>query len=211
MKKGFSLVELAIVLVVIGIIMGMALKGGAIVEAAKVRREARKLERFEIAVAVAVQRLGPQGTVGDLKTDGMHKYLSEDIFIDNDLLTPEDYETYTHPQSNDPDDRKRIYNSRLTNNEDTVDDFDIRGDPGATLVFEAAPFLVCQLESILDDRDKVTGQGSINRLQFVGTDGISYGRDDLSNDLDSLNYSCILRWSHTYGGGNYGEYFWRLL
>jgi prepilin-type N-terminal cleavage/methylation domain-containing protein len=211
MKKGFSMVELAIVLVVIGIIMGMALKGGEIVEAAKVRREARKLERFEIAVAVAVQRLGPKGTVGELDTyNNAVNYLSEDIFIDNGLLATNDYETYTTPQSNSPEERKRIFNSRLPSG-DNFTNFATRGDPGATLVFEASPFLVCQLESMLDDRDRNTGQGAINLLTFTGTDGIAYSLNSLDNP-NVLDYYCVRRWSRGYdSGNNYGEYFWRLL
>jgi prepilin-type N-terminal cleavage/methylation domain-containing protein len=212
MKKGFSMVELAIVLVVIGIIMGMALKGGEIVESAKVRREARKLERFEIAVAVAVQRLGPKGTVGELETVPSFTYLSEDIFIDNGLLAANDYQTYTTPQGTTPQEKKRIYNSRLSNEGAVTADTD-PGDPGATLVFDAAPFLVCQLESILDDRDKVTGQGAINMLKFTGTDGAGYEWVDLSNVTGAkLDYYCLLKWSRSYiRNDNYGEYFWRLL
>jgi prepilin-type N-terminal cleavage/methylation domain-containing protein len=216
MKKGFSMVELAIVLVVIGIIMGMALKGGQIVEAAKIRREARKLERFEIAVAVAVQKLGPKGTVGELEIYGNNvNYLSEDYFKNNNLLTVDDYETYTTPQSSDPQGRKRIYNSRLSNSGGVgnIDAADGRGDPGATLVLRGSPFLICQLESMLDDLDKVTGQGAINVLTFTGTDGNAYGYAQLSNADDAaLNYYCILKWSHGYNiADNYGEYFWRLL
>ncbi|MDR2400284.1 MAG: type II secretion system GspH family protein [Deferribacteraceae bacterium] len=213
MRKGFSMVELAIVLVVIGIIMGMALKGGEIIESARIRKEARKLERFEIAVAVAVQKLGPKGTVGQLETyDNTSNYLSEDFFQDNGLLVAADYETYTMPLSTGPEQRKRIYNSRLDNN-GGVTDFTVRGDPGATLVFSSAPFLICQLENILDDRDKVTGQGAINFLNFTDIDGQAYELADLENTTTAkLNYFCTQRWTHTYiAGTSWGEYFWRLL
>jgi prepilin-type N-terminal cleavage/methylation domain-containing protein len=218
MKKGFSMVELAIVLVIIGIIMGMALKGRSVLEAAKIRNEARKLERFELAIAVAVQKLGPKGTVGELETyTAGDNFLSEDIFISENLLNAADYETYTMPYSgNNPQMRKRIYNSRLSREETVanliIDNADGRQDPGATLVFSAAPYLVCQFEILLDDRDKLTGQGVINRLDFVGTDGVAYGFDDLSNEPGAtLDYICLRRWSHNYADGNFGEYFWKLL
>jgi prepilin-type N-terminal cleavage/methylation domain-containing protein len=216
MKKGFSMVELAIVLVVIGIIMGMALKGRSVLEAAKIRNEARKLERFELAVAVAVQKLGPKGTVGELETyTAGDNFLSEDIFISENLLTAADYETYTMPASGaNPLMRKRIYNSRLSRDDNaSVSNFNIKQDPGATLVFSAAPYLVCQLELLLDDRDKLTGQGVINELIFTGTDGVAYTFADLSNEPGAtLDYICLRKWSHNYASGNnYGEYFWKLL
>jgi prepilin-type N-terminal cleavage/methylation domain-containing protein len=50
-KKGFTFVELAIVLVIIGIIMGMALKGRSLIEGAKIRSEVRKLDRIQAAMA----------------------------------------------------------------------------------------------------------------------------------------------------------------
>jgi prepilin-type N-terminal cleavage/methylation domain-containing protein len=50
-KKGFTFVELAIVLVIIGIIMGMALKGRSLIEGAKTRSEVRKLEKIQASVS----------------------------------------------------------------------------------------------------------------------------------------------------------------
>jgi hypothetical protein len=79
-------------------------------------------------------------------------------------------------------------------------------------VFTAAPYLVCQLETLLDDRDKLTGQGVINDLKFTGTDGVAYTFEDLSNAPGAtLDYICLRRWSHTYAAGNNGVYFWKLL
>jgi prepilin-type N-terminal cleavage/methylation domain-containing protein len=50
-KKGFTFVELALVLVIIGIIMAMALKGRSLIESAKTRAEVRKIERIQSIVA----------------------------------------------------------------------------------------------------------------------------------------------------------------
>jgi prepilin-type N-terminal cleavage/methylation domain-containing protein len=52
MKKAFTIVELAIVLVVIGIILGMAVKGKALVDAARMKAEVAKINKFEAAVAI---------------------------------------------------------------------------------------------------------------------------------------------------------------
>jgi prepilin-type N-terminal cleavage/methylation domain-containing protein len=51
MKKGFTIVELAIVLVIIGIILGMAIKGGALLQTAKMRAEFRKVDKVRTALA----------------------------------------------------------------------------------------------------------------------------------------------------------------
>jgi prepilin-type N-terminal cleavage/methylation domain-containing protein len=50
-KKGFTFVELAIVLVIIGIIMGMLIKGRALIETARLKNEIRKIERIQTSVA----------------------------------------------------------------------------------------------------------------------------------------------------------------
>lgn len=57
MKKGFTFVELAIVLVIIGIIMGMAIKGKALIEVAKMRQEIRNIEKIEAAVAARIAQV----------------------------------------------------------------------------------------------------------------------------------------------------------
>ncbi len=52
MKKGFTIVELAIVLVVIGIILAMAVKGKALVETARYKAEINKIRKLEAAVHI---------------------------------------------------------------------------------------------------------------------------------------------------------------
>ena len=51
-KKGFTIVELAIVLVVIGIIMAMVVKGKQIVDSARDRAELAKIAKLEAATAI---------------------------------------------------------------------------------------------------------------------------------------------------------------
>ena len=52
MRKGFTIVELAIVLVVIGIIMAMAIKGKNLVDTARFRMEINKIYKLEAAVHI---------------------------------------------------------------------------------------------------------------------------------------------------------------
>jgi prepilin-type N-terminal cleavage/methylation domain-containing protein len=61
-RKGFTFVELAIVLVIIGIIMGMALKGRSLIEGAKTRSEIRKIERIQAALSTWVANAGANST-----------------------------------------------------------------------------------------------------------------------------------------------------
>ena len=49
-RKGFTMLELAIVLVVIGLILGMAIKGKTLIDSAKVRAEVIKISKFEAAL-----------------------------------------------------------------------------------------------------------------------------------------------------------------
>jgi prepilin-type N-terminal cleavage/methylation domain-containing protein len=49
-KKGFTFVELAIVLVIMGIIMGLAVKGRSLIRGAKMRNEIRKIEKLQTAL-----------------------------------------------------------------------------------------------------------------------------------------------------------------
>lgn len=52
MKKGFTLVELAIVLVVIGLLMGMAFKGKSLVDAARIKADVNKVQKLSTAINV---------------------------------------------------------------------------------------------------------------------------------------------------------------
>jgi prepilin-type N-terminal cleavage/methylation domain-containing protein len=81
MKKalGFTLVEISVVLVVIGIIMGMAVKGRDLVETSRLRKEIRKLDKFAsvAAVSYSVERILP----ADLSTQA----LKEGLLTKDDL------------------------------------------------------------------------------------------------------------------------------
>jgi prepilin-type N-terminal cleavage/methylation domain-containing protein len=66
-RKGFTFVELAIVLVIIGIIMGMAIKGRQLIESAKTRSEVRKLEKIQSSVAGWLSSTGSDSTPTDYK------------------------------------------------------------------------------------------------------------------------------------------------
>ncbi|MDR2104589.1 MAG: prepilin-type N-terminal cleavage/methylation domain-containing protein, partial [Deferribacteraceae bacterium] len=57
MKKfAFSLVELTVVLLIIGLILAIALKGQIIIESARLRSEVRKIEKLQTSFANYVNR-----------------------------------------------------------------------------------------------------------------------------------------------------------
>ena len=49
MKKGFTLVELSIVLVIIGLLIGGILVGQSLINSAKINAQVRQLQQFDIA------------------------------------------------------------------------------------------------------------------------------------------------------------------
>jgi prepilin-type N-terminal cleavage/methylation domain-containing protein len=85
MKKvlGFTLVEISVVLVVIGIIMGMAVKGRDLVETSRLRKEIRKLDKFAAAAAVSysVERALPDNLSDQALKEGL--LTKDDLKVNN--------------------------------------------------------------------------------------------------------------------------------
>lgn len=80
-NKGFSLIEIAIALSVIGILMGLSLKGRDLVELAKIRALIAQIENYKSAVQIFYEKYG--ALPGDFK--------EASIAISNDLS--DGYET----------------------------------------------------------------------------------------------------------------------
>ena len=93
MKKGFTIVELAIVLVVIGIILAMAIKGKSLVDAARFRAEINKLRKLEAAMHIYIAN-HPDFVI----TDHGYAYVAwadmdMNYFYDNGILAKKDLES----------------------------------------------------------------------------------------------------------------------
>ncbi|BCS54719.1 type II secretion system protein [Geobacter sp. SVR] len=79
-NQGFTLIEMAIVLVIIGVIIGAVVKGQDLVENAKAKQFASKLQAWQIAINTFYDRKGRYP--GDSDRDG--------IIASSDTLTPLD-------------------------------------------------------------------------------------------------------------------------
>jgi prepilin-type N-terminal cleavage/methylation domain-containing protein len=86
MKKGFTIVELAIVLVVIGIILAMAVKGRNLVEAARYKAEINKIRKLEAAVHIWLAT-NPEFHIDN---EGEWQQVAMQFFYDKGILTEND-------------------------------------------------------------------------------------------------------------------------
>ena len=75
-ERGFTLIELAIVLVIIGIIIGMVLKGQDLIQNARLKKFINEVRRYELPMWICVDKL--QTFPGDTDNNGL---------IDADPLT----------------------------------------------------------------------------------------------------------------------------
>jgi prepilin-type N-terminal cleavage/methylation domain-containing protein len=95
-QKGFTLIELAIVLVIIGIIIGAVLKGQDLIESARIKRFDNSLREWETAVWTYVDRKGTfpgdsnaDGIIGNTTTENSaYEYIQNANFINEPDSNP---------------------------------------------------------------------------------------------------------------------------
>jgi prepilin-type N-terminal cleavage/methylation domain-containing protein len=179
-RKGFTLVEIAIVLLVIGLILGLAVKGRTLIDSARIRSEIRKLERFQTAFAAYVSRTGSM-PISDTITTVLfidkaelvkHGYLNnselntdyKDIYPDirwnfagctSLLVTPASTGKQAELQWNDA----QNYAPGLSNICVTTIEDNFMGNFIANIHF--SNILSCYIENMIDDRNYLGGSGRV--------------------------------------------------
>lgn len=108
--QGFTLVELAIVLIVIGLLLGMAFKGKSLVDAAKAKSDVNKYSKLATAVSVYYSKYGVlPGTItkdtpgaapadiGTLTSKTLHDAILKDgLLKSNDFELSNNGKAYLH-------------------------------------------------------------------------------------------------------------------
>lgn len=202
MKKGFTLVELAIVLIVIGLLLGMAFKGKALVDAARIKAEVNKVEKLGTAINVYYSKydtlpgvrggtiaLPGGGTATDNSSAAVYQTLvNEGMLKDTDFKSTNSASYWIFVGCNDDNGSWApatisenvnlcVYRSSSAPSTYTT-------AVNATSDATTSGVSVCQLETILDDKNLQGGDGRIKK------GGIPSGVDNSSwNCSDTTKYS----------------------
>jgi prepilin-type N-terminal cleavage/methylation domain-containing protein len=160
-KKGFTFVELAIVLVIIGIIMGMLIKGRALIETARLKSEIRKIERVQTGVAGWFSK-----TTGGVEAmDAFPLVGSDTTTLDYKALSDLSAADMTHPYG-----KWTLRRGKLTANADNA----TYTDAGINVILHAdnvTPRFACNIEFMLDDRSFTAGNGRSEVVAILTTVG----------------------------------------
>jgi prepilin-type N-terminal cleavage/methylation domain-containing protein len=144
--KGFTLIELAVVLVIVGIIIGMAFKGLELIDTANTRSEMQKMLKIRNALAAWISVNTKTEAAGDFPgdvVDGMYVYR----FADLEGLTE--------------DDRKNPFdNWSIVRGEAVSVGINLANTAGDSFFLYSDNLsmrFVCSAEVLMDDNDTTTG------------------------------------------------------
>jgi prepilin-type N-terminal cleavage/methylation domain-containing protein len=161
LAKGFTLIELAVVLVIVGVIIGMTFKGLELIDTANTRSEMQKVLKIRNSLAAWISVNAKTEAAGDFKKDaaatstvGMYAY----NFGDLEGLTNEDRKNPFGPW----------YLVRgVAKAEGFANLADDEGDSFFLYSDNLSKRFVCYAEILLDDDNVSTG---VARTNFAGTD-----------------------------------------
>ena len=207
--KGFTIVELAIVLVVIGIIIGMAVKGKSLVDAARVKADLARIYKIEAATAVYYTKTGGDLPVFNPTVPERREILDMGLITERDVNLEILY--MNHPVDgkimnriyltgcvarayvDDPTTMGFAWTQKIDSSLGTawVDPFDIgcltigeQTPPAAAPLIAIGPihFFICHVEVALDDMNDRSG------TMRQGYDFTMGARLTDFSDCDSLRY-----------------------
>jgi prepilin-type N-terminal cleavage/methylation domain-containing protein len=179
--KGFTFVELAIVLVIIGIIMGLAVKGRTLIRGAKLRAEIRKIDKLQTALMSYINLY--KGILPDYDDTSTAPYsIDYNLFLEQDLIKMSDMlATYNSTSSIlgaantyaiwgyamcgiDADDNSTFYGGECESNNlmicPNICVVGMKLNPDRSVDY--SPILLgmkCSIEAIADDMDYLNGSG----------------------------------------------------
>lgn len=217
MKKGFTLVELAIVLIVIGLLLGMAFKGKALVDAARIKAEVNKVEKLGTAINVYYSKydtipgtrtsvpLAAGGTADDNSSAAVYQtLLNEGMLKDSDFKSTIGSAYWTFIGCSHANNGWTLgpvsENSNLCiyRSSNTPDKFKTKASSGAIAQASVTGINICQIETLLDDKNLGSGDGRL----------VS-GQDTAASKVDNITWNCA---DTTLNGTNPGavEYLYRI-
>jgi prepilin-type N-terminal cleavage/methylation domain-containing protein len=164
-KKGFTFVELAIVLVIIGIIMGMLIKGRSLIETARLKSEIRKIERIQASVAGWFSK-----TSGGMEAMDAFPLVSESDLTQLAFSALPDLSKLetTHPYG-----LWTMYRGKLSADNKTAK-IDAAGINVILRAGATTPRFACNIEFMLDDRDFLNGNGRSEITAVIGNADVGF-------------------------------------
>lgn len=187
MKKGFTLVELAIVLVVIGLLMGMAFKGKSLVDAARTKADIRKIEKMSTAINTYFAKYdtlpGKMAKTNPTDNDTYsNKSIADELIAEGSLNQADfklaSFSTYIHFTGCEEQMKGGgpvffpvpvNINQRLC--------ITLSPDPHSNVAIDivnvtaVSQLYICYIETLLDDSNILTGSGRKTTYQHVDKDG----------------------------------------
>jgi prepilin-type N-terminal cleavage/methylation domain-containing protein len=161
-KKGFSFVEISIVLVIIGLIMAMALKGKELITSSEIRKELNKFRKYEAAFTGTMMKTNKPYPI-DLPASGSVSQFTAwsddvcDIFIKQNYLKQEDkLMRYSSPAP------VVFYPDLATEiDEGYSEPSSYLGQTFSVRLANVPDMFACLVENMLDDRDMYNGTGKL--------------------------------------------------
>jgi prepilin-type N-terminal cleavage/methylation domain-containing protein len=161
-KKGFSFVEISIVLVIIGLVMAMALKGKELITSSEIRKELNKFRKYEAAFTGTMMKTNKPYPIDLPATGNLAQFTAWsddvcDLFIKQNYLKHEDKQMrYSSPTP------VVFYPDLVTEaDEGYSEPTSYLGQTFSVRLANVSDMFVCLVENMLDDRDMYNGTGKL--------------------------------------------------
>jgi prepilin-type N-terminal cleavage/methylation domain-containing protein len=161
-KKGFSFVEISIVLVIIGLVMAMALKGKELITSSEIRKELNKFRKYEAAFTGTMMKTNKSFPIELPASGGVAEFTAWsddvcDLFIKQNYLKHEDKQMrYSNPAPVVfyPD---LVTEAGVGYSEPTS----YLGQTFSVRLENVPDMFACLVENMLDDMDMYNGTGKL--------------------------------------------------